>query len=545
MPAKDIKFEEEARNKIAKGAKKLASAVRVTLGPMGRNVLIQNSFGNPHITKDGVTVAKAIDELEDKHENLGAQMLKEVASKTADKAGDGTTTATVLGYGIYSEGLRVVAAGANPMELKIGMELAGKAIVENLKTTSKPIQDAKEITQVATISANGDDTIGKMIAEAMDRVGKDGVITVEEAKTFETTLKVVQGMNFDRGYLSSCFVTNSERLEVEYDEAYVLIYEEKISSMKDFLPILQSVAETSKPLLIIAEDIEGEALATLVLNRLRAGLKVCAIKAPGFGDRRKAMMEDIAILTGAELISEKFGISLKETTVDMLGKVKRVIVKKEETTLVDGYGDPAKIEERIAQIRAEHKASTSNYDKEKLAERLAKLTGGIGVIAVGGHSEVEVGERKDRVDDALSATRAAVEGGILPGGGTALIRCIESLKTLASNLEGDQRTGVELVMRSLSLPLRQIATNAGKEGSIIVEKVLSMKGAEGYNAKTAEFVDMYQSGVIDPTKVTISGIENAISVVGMFLSTAVSVTEREDEDKAAAPAAPAMPPMGY
>lgn len=541
MPAKDIKFKEDARGKILNGAKKLASAVKVTLGPKGRNVLIDKSFGGGHITKDGVTVAKEV-ELEDKHENLGAQMIKEVASKTADKAGDGTTTATVLAEVIYSEGLRMVTAGANPMELKKGIEKGVEAVVSHLKTLSKPIKDSKEITQVATISANGDEEIGAMIAQAMDRVGKDGVITVEEAKTFETTLKVVQGMNFDRGYLSSYFVTNSETLEVEYEDAYVLIYEEKVSSMKDFLPILQTVAETGKPLIIIAEDIEGEALATLVLNRLRAGLKVCAIKAPGFGDRRKAMLEDIAILTGGQFVSKDFGISLDKVTIDMLGRVKKAIVKKEETTLVDGYGPKEKIQERISQIKAEIEKSSSDYDKEKLLERLAKLAGGIAVILVGAATEIEMKEKKDRVDDAQHATKAAVEEGILPGGGTALIRCIKELESLANSLNHDQKIGVEIIMRSLSMPLKQIAQNAGKEGSIIVQKVLELTDNEGYDAKEDLFCNMFEKGIVDPTKVVRCALQFAASVASLLLTTEAIITDEKDEEK---PAAPAAPPMGY
>ncbi|MEL7431086.1 MAG: chaperonin GroEL [Chlamydiota bacterium] len=542
MPAKDIKFREDARSKIAKGAKKLASAVKVTLGPKGRNVLIDNSFGNGQITKDGVTVAKSV-ELEDKHENLGAQMIKEVASKTADKAGDGTTTATVLAEAIYAEGLRQVTAGANPMELKKGIEQAVKTVTAHLKKLSKPIKDSKEIIQVATISANGDETIGKMIAEAMDRVGKDGVITVEEAKTFETTLKVVQGMNFDRGYLSSYFVTNSETLEVEYDDAYVLIYEEKISSMKDFLPILQAVAETGKPLLIIAEDIEGEALATLVLNRLRAGLKVCAVKAPGFGDRRKATMKDIAILTGGEFVSTELGRSLESVELKDLGRVRKAIVKKEETTLVDGNGDKEQIAARVAEIKAERENSSSDYDREKLDERLAKLAGGIAVIEVGAPTELEMKEKKDRVDDAQHATRAGVEEGILPGGGTALVRCIPELETLATTLSHDQKVGAEIIIRSLSMPLRQISENSGKEGSIIVQKVLEMKNNEGYDAQSGEFRDMVEAGIIDPAKVVRLALESAASIAALLLTTEAIITDVKEEEKA--PAVPAAPPMGY
>ena len=441
MAPKNIKFKEEARQKILKGVKTLASAVKVTLGPKGRNVVIDKAYGMPHITKDGVTVAKEI-ELEDKHENMGAQMVKEVASKTADKAGDGTTTATVLAEAIYSEGLRNVAAGANPMGIKRGIEKAVKAVVENLKAMSKPIQDRKEIEQVATISANGDTEIGSIISKAMERVGKDGTITVEEGKGFETTLDVVEGMNFDRGYVSSYFTTNAESQECVLEDAFVLIYEKKIAAMKEFLPILQTVAETGKPLLIIAEDVEGEALATLVVNRLRAGLKVCAVKAPGFGDRRKAMLQDIAILTGGQYISEELGIKLETISIDMLGKVKKAVIKKEDTTLVEGMGKKPDIQERISLLKRQIEESTSDYDKEKLQERLAKLAGGVGIIRVGAVTEIEMKEKKDRVDDAVHATKAAVEEGILPGGGVAFLRSIPLLETLALSLKGDEKVGV-------------------------------------------------------------------------------------------------------
>jgi len=533
MAAKDIKFKEEARQKILKGVRTLASAVKITLGPKGRNVIIDKSYGAPHITKDGVTVAKEI-ELEDKHENMGAQMVKEVANKTADKAGDGTTTATVLAEAIYSEGLRNVTAGANPMELKKGIEKAVHAIVEELKKFSKPIKSNKEIAQVATISANGDIEIGNIIAEAMDRVGKDGTITVEEAKGFETTLEVVEGMNFDRGYLSAYFVTNPETLEAEYEDAFILICEKKISSMKEFLPILQAVAESGRPLLIIAEDVEGEALATLVVNRIRAGLKVCAVKAPGFGDRRKAMLEDIAILTGGQFISEELGIKLDTVTLDMLGKVKKVIIKKEDTTIIGGAGDKKAIKERIALLKRQIEESTSDYDREKLQERLAKLAGGVGVIRVGAATEIEMKEKKDRVDDAQHATKAAVEEGILPGGGIAFIRCIPVLKALALKLEGDQKIGAEIIIRSLSAPLRQIAENAGKEGSIIVQKVSEMKMEEGYDARDDLYVNMFECGIVDPTKVVRCTIQFAASIAALLLTTEAIITEEATEKPAAA-----------
>lgn len=539
MAPKDIKFKEDARQKILKGVRTLASAVKVTLGPKGRNVVIDKSYGAPHITKDGVTVAKEI-ELEDKHENMGAQMVKEVASKTADKAGDGTTTATVLAEAIYSEGLRIVAAGANPMELKKGIEKAVENVVEQLQKASKPIKDSKEIAQVATISANGDTEIGEIIAKAMDRVGKDGVITVEEAKGFETTLDVVEGMNFDRGYLSSYFVTNTESLEAEYEDAYVLIYEKKIASMKEFLPILQAVAESGKPLIIIAEDVEGEALATLVVNRLRAGLKVCAVKAPGFGDRRKAMLEDIAILTGGQFISEELGIKLEKVTVDMLGRVKKAIIRKEETTIVDGAGDKAAIQDRIALIKRQIEETTSDYDKEKLQERLAKLTGGVAVINVGAATEIEMKEKKDRVDDAQHATKAAVEEGILPGGGAAFLRCIPELQKLADTLPHDQKIGMEIIIRALSSPLRQIAENAGKEGSIVVQKVGELKTEEGYDAREDAYGNLFDKGIVDPTKVVRCAIQFAASVAALLLTTEAIITEEKEEEKPAAAGAPAM-----
>ncbi len=535
MAPKNIKFREDARQKILKGVKTLASAVKVTLGPKGRNVVIDAKFGAPKITKDGVTVAKEI-ELEDKHENMGAQMVKEVASKTAEKAGDGTTTATVLAEAIYSEGLRNVTAGANPMDVKRGIELAVNLIIEELKHLSKPIKDSKEIAQVATISANGDADIGSIIAKAMEKVGKDGTITVEEAKGFETTLDVVEGMNFDRGYTSAYFVTNAETLICEYENAYVLIYEKKISSMKEFLPILQAVAETGKPLLIIAEDIEGEALATLVVNRLRAGLKVVAVKAPGFGDRRKAMLEDIAILTGGQFVSEDLGIQLEKVTLDMLGKVKKAIVKKDDTTLIDGAGAKKAITDRVALLKRQITEATSDYDREKLQERLAKLSGGVGVIRVGAATEVEMKEKKDRVEDAKEATKAAVEEGIVPGGGTALIRTIPALEKLIATLHGDVKIGAEIILRSLSYPLRQISENAGKEGSIIVQKVASMKAHEGYDAREDVFGNLVEKGIVDPTKVVRCALQFASSIAGLLLTTEAIITEEEQEKPAAAPA---------
>lgn len=543
MAAKKIKFKDDARQKILKGVQTLASAVKVTLGPKGRNVVIDKSYGSPQITKDGVTVAKEI-ELEDKHENMGAQMVKEVANKTADKAGDGTTTATILAEAIYAEGLKNVTAGANPMELKKGIEKAVSTVVLELGKLSKPIKNTTEITQVATISANGDKEIGEIIAKAMESVGKDGTITVEEAKGFETTLDVVKGMNFDRGYVSSYFVTNPEKLEAELDDAYVLIYEKKISSMKEFLPILQAAAETGKPLLILAEDIEGEALATLVVNRLRAGLKVCAVKSPGFGDRRKAMLEDIAIVTGGEFISEDLGIKLENVTLDMLGRVKKAIVKKEETTLVDGFGIKDEIQKRIDLIRSQIEDSDSDYDKEKLQERLAKLTGGVAVIKVGGATELEVKEKKDRVDDAQHATKAAVEEGILPGGGIAFIRTIKPLDKLIESLSGDEKIGAEIIKKSLLYPLRQIAENAGAEGSLVIQKVLQMKATEGYDASNDTFVDMYEKGIVDPTKVVRCTIQFAASIASLLLTTEAIITEEEQDKETPAPMGPQMG-MGY
>lgn len=532
MASKNIIFREEARQKILKGVSTLADAVKVTLGPKGRNVIIDKSYGAPHITKDGVTVAKEI-ELEDKHENMGAQMVKEVASKTADKAGDGTTTATVLAEAIYSEGLRNVAAGANPISLQRGMRKAVEAVVQKLKKNSKKIKDSHEIAQVATISANNDPEIGRIIAEAMQKVGENGTITIEEAKGFETVLDVVEGMSFDRGYLSAYFMTNPETQECILEDAYVLIYEKKISAVKDLIPLLQAVAGTGKPLLIIAEDVEGEALTTLVVNRLRSGFKVCAVKAPGFGDRRKATLEDIAIITGGQVVSEELGLKLEATTLDMLGKAKKIIVGKENTTVVEGLGDKKRIQERATQIRRQITESESSYDKEKLQERLAKLTGGVGVIRVGAATEVEMKELKDRVEDAQHATAAAVEEGILPGGGVALVRCIPTANELAATLEGDERTGALIIAKSLSAPLRQIVVNAGLEGAIILQQVEKLPDTHGFNALTGEYVDMIGAGILDPTKVVRCALENAASIAGMLITTEALVADNVEEKKPA------------
>jgi chaperonin GroEL len=533
MAAKNIKFKEDARQNILKGVRTLTNAVKVTLGPKGRNVIIDKSYGTPHITKDGVTVAKEI-ELEDKHENMGAQMVKEVASKTADKAGDGTTTATVLAEAIFSEGLRNVAAGANPMDLKRGMEKAVKTIVKELAALSKPIKNQQEIAQVATISANNDHEIGNIIADAMEKVGKDGTITVEEAKGFETTLEVVKGMNFDRGYLSAYFMTNPETQECILENPYILIHEKKISAVKEMIPILQAVAESGKPLLIIAEDVEGEALATLVVNRLRAGLKVCAVKAPGFGDRRKAILDDLAILTGAQVISEELGMKLESTTLEMLGKAKKIIVKKDDTTLVEGQGDKEQMKNRVAQLKRQIEESESDYDREKLQERLAKLSGGVAVIRVGAATEVEMKEKKDRVDDAQHATAAAIEEGILPGGGVAFIRCIPGLHQLAATLDGDEKTGVLIIARALSSPLRQIVENAGQEGSIILQQVEKLPTTHGYNALTGDYVDMFEAGILDPAKVTRCALENAVSIAALLLTTEATVVDIPEEKAASA-----------
>ncbi|MCB1118853.1 MAG: chaperonin GroEL [Chlamydiia bacterium] len=530
MPAKNIKFKEDARHKILNGVRTLAKAVKVTLGPKGRNVILDKSYGTPHITKDGVTVAKEI-ELEDKHENMGAQMVKEVANKTNDKAGDGTTTATVLAEAIYGEGLRNVTAGANPMDLKRGMEKALKTVVAKLEKMSKKVETQTEITQVATISANNDSEIGEMIAHAIEKVGKDGTITVEEAKGFETTVEIVEGMNFDRGFLSAYFMTNPESQECVSEDAYVLIHEKKISTVKDLIPILQAVAETGRPLFIIAEDVEGEALTTLVVNRIRAGLKVCAVKAPGFGDRRKAMLEDIATLTGAQVISEELGHKLEHTTLDQLGKAKRVITTKDDTTVVGGAGDKKSIDERKALIKRQIAETESDYDREKLQERLAKLSSGVAIIRVGAATEVEMKEKEDRVKDAQQATACAIAEGILPGGGTAFVRCITDVRKLCETLQGDERTGADIIARALSAPLRQIAENAGQEGSIILQQVESAKDNNGYNALTGEYVDMLKAGILDPTKVARCALENAVSISSMLLTTEAIVAEEAEEKR--------------
>lgn len=531
MTAKSIKFKEDARQKILKGVRVLADAVKVTLGPKGRNVIIDKSYGKPRITKDGVTVAKEID-LEDAHENMGAQMVKEVASKTADKAGDGTTTATVLAESIFSEGLKNVTAGANPLDLKRGIEKAVKAVVKKLQDLSKKISKTEEIAQVASISANNDKELGDIIAKAMELVGKDGTITVEEAKGFETTLDVVEGMNFDRGYLSAYFMTNAETQECVLDDAYVLVVEKKITAIRDMIPLLQAVAETGKPLLIIAEDVEGEALATLVVNRLRAGLKVAAVKAPGFGDRRKAMLEDISILTGAEMVSEELGMKLENTTIESLGRVKKAVIRKEDTTLVEGAGDKAKIKDRIGLLKRQISETDSDYDREKLQERLAKLAGGVGVIRVGAATEIEMKEKKDRVEDAQHATAAAVEEGVLPGGGVAYIRCMPAVLDLINTLSGDEKTGAQIILKSLSAPLRQISENAGQEGSLIIQQVEKLSGNKGYNALTNEFVDMIEAGILDPTKVARTALENAASVSGLLLTTEALVANIKEENSA-------------
>jgi len=503
--------------------------VKITLGPKGRNVVIEKSFGAPTVTKDGVTVAKEV-ELEDRFENMGAQMVKEVASKTSDVAGDGTTTASVLAQAIYREGSKIVAAGANPMDVKRGIEAAVTAIVNQLKTLSKPTKEQKEISQVGTISANNDETIGTIIAQAMDKVGKEGVITVEEAKGMETTLEVVEGMQFDRGYLSPYFVTDPERMEVVLDSPYILIHEKKISSMKDLLPVLEQIARGGKPLLIIAEEVEGEALATLVVNKIRGTLQVSAVKAPGFGDRRKAMLEDIAILTGGKMIAEELGLKLENVQVKDLGRAKRITINKDDTTIIDGAGTKAAIEGRVAQIRAQVEETTSDYDKEKLQERLAKIVGGVAVINVGAATETEMKEKKARVEDALHATRAAVEEGIVPGGGVALIRCLSSLDAL--KLHGDQAYGVNIIRRAIEEPLRQIAANAGVEGSIVVEKVKGGKGAFGFNAATEEYEDLVKAGIIDPTKVVRTALQNAASVSGLLITTEAMIAEKPKEESA-------------
>ncbi|MGH7407568.1 MAG: chaperonin GroEL [Candidatus Methylomirabilales bacterium] len=529
MPAKQLKYDEEARRAILRGVEKLAHAVVITLGPKGRNVVLDKKFGAPAITKDGVTVAKEI-ELEDPFENMGAQMVKEVASKTSDVAGDGTTTATALAHSIFREGMKNVTAGANPMALKRGVEKAVEAVVEEIKKISKPTKGKKEISQVATISSNNDKAIGDLIADAMEKVGKDGVITVEEAKAMATTLEVVEGMQFDRGYISPYFVTDPERMEVVLENPLILIHEKKNSNMKDLLPILEQIAKMGKPLLIIAEDVEGEALATLVVNKLRGTLSTCAVKAPGFGDRRKDMLKDIAVITGGEVISEELGIKLENIRLDDLGKCKKVVVDKENTTLIEGAGAQKEIEGRIKQLRTQIEETTSDYDREKLQERLAKLAGGVAVIKVGAATEVEMKERKARVEDALNATRAAVEEGIVPGGGVVLLRAAKALDAL--KLEGDEKTGAEIIRRALEEPIRQIAENAGAEGSIVVQKVRDAKGAYGFNAETNAFEDLMEAGIIDPTKVTRVALQNAASIAALLITTECLVTEIPEKEKA-------------
>ncbi len=532
--AKEITFDTAARDRLKRGVDKLADAVKVTLGPKGRNVILDKKFGAPAVTKDGVSVAKEI-ELKDPIENMGAQLVKEVASKTADAAGDGTTTATVLAQAIFNHGIKNVAAGANPMDLKRGIDKAVAAVVEHLKKQSKKIKDSSEIQQVATISANNDETIGKMIADAMDKVGKDGVITVEEAKGTETEVKTVEGMQFDRGYLSPYFVTNTEKMEAELDNPYILIYDKKISGMKELLPILEATVQTGKPLLIIAEEVEGEALATLVVNKIRGALRVAAVKAPGFGDRRKAMLEDIAILTGGQVISEERGYKLENATLDYLGRAEKVIIDKDNTTIVNGAGKKSEIQGRINQIKAQIETTTSDYDREKLQERLAKLSGGVAILYVGAATEVEMKEKKDRVDDALHATRAAVQEGIIPGGGVAYLRAIEALKDVETENE-DQETGVNIIRMALEAPLRIIAENAGQEGSVVVNKVREGKKDFGYNARENKYEEFFSAGIIDPTKVARLALENAASIAGLLLTTEAVVSEiPEEKEPAAAP----------
>jgi len=538
MAAKEVKFSSDAREKMLRGVDLLANAVKVTLGPKGRNVVIDKSFGAPRITKDGVTVAKEI-ELEDKFENMGAQMVREVASKTNDLAGDGTTTATVLAQAIVKEGAKAVAAGMNPMDLKRGVDMAVAAAVADLEARSKPINTSEEVAQVGTISANGESIIGEKIAEAMQKVGNEGVITVEESKALEFELETVEGMQFDRGYLSPYFVTNADKMITELDDPYILLHEKKLSNLQAMLPVLEAVVQSSRPLLIIAEDVEGEALATLVVNKLRGGLKVAAVKAPGFGDRRKAMLEDIAILTGGQVVSEDLGIKLESVTLDMLGTAKRVTISKEETTIVDGAGAKENIEARVGQIKGQIEETTSDYDREKLQERLAKLAGGVAVIRVGGATEIEVKEKKDRVDDALNATRAAVEEGIVPGGGVALLRARDAVSKL-SNDNPDVQAGIKIVLRSLEAPIRQIAENAGVEGSIVVGKITDSNDMKlGFNAQTEEYVDMIAAGIIDPTKVVRTALQDAASVASLLITTEAMVADVPKKE-----AAPAMPGGG-
>jgi len=540
MSAKDIRFSTDARERMMHGVDKLANAVKVTLGPKGRNVIIEKSFGAPRSTKDGVTVAKEV-ELEDKFENMGAQMVREVASKTNDAAGDGTTTATVLAQAIMREGLKAVAAGMNPMDLKRGIDKAVHQVVEAIRAEARDVSSSGEVAQIGTISANGEKEIGDMIAEAMEKVGNDGVITVEEAKSLETELEVVEGMEFDRGYLSPYFITNADKMVCELDEPYILIHEKKLSNLQAMLPVLESVVQSGKPLLIIAEDVEGEALATLVVNKLRGGLKVAAVKAPGFGDRRKAMLQDIAVLTGGQVVSEELGIKLENVSIDMLGRAKRVSITKDDTTVVDGGGDKADIEARVAQIRAQIEDTTSDYDREKLQERLAKLAGGVAVIRVGGASEMEVKERKDRVDDALNATRAAVEEGIVAGGGVSLLRAVNAITVEGDN--ADQEAGIKIVRRALQEPVRQIAQNAGVEGSIVVGKILEKNDPNwGYNAQLDEYCDLVEAGIIDPAKVVRHALQDAASVAALMITTEAGIAEAPKDEKGGG--APDMSGMG-
>ena len=541
MAAKQLLFNDEARRQLLSGVEQLSAAVKATLGPRGRNVVLDKKFGSPLITKDGVSVAKEI-ELQNPFQNMGAQMVREVASKTSDIAGDGTTTATVLAEAIFKQGLKNVTAGANPMSLKRGIDKAVEAIVAKLDTIKKDVSESEQVAQVATISANGDAEIGKIIANAMDKVGKDGTITVEEAKTIETTLDVVEGMQFDKGYLSPYFVNNAEEMTCSLEDAYILINEKKISNLNDMLPVLQAVAKTGKPLLIIAEDVEGEALATLVINKMRGTLNVCAVKAPGFGDRRKAMLEDIAILTGGTLISEDLGIKLDTVGLDKLGKAKRITIEKENTTIVEGAGKQSDILARVNQIRKQIEETTSDYDREKLQERLAKLSGGVAVINVGAATEIEMKEKKARVEDALHATRAAVEEGIVPGGGVALLRAVKALDSL--KLQGDEAVGADIVRRAVEEPLRTLASNGGFEGSVMVNKVLAGKGAEGYDIATGEYVDLLKAGIIDPKKVTRSALQNAASISGLLLTTECLITEIPEKEKPAVPGDGGMDGMG-
>jgi chaperonin GroEL len=543
MPAKQILYSVDARSAIMRGVDQLAEAVKATLGPKGRNVVIDKKFGSPVSTKDGVTVAKEI-ELKDPFENMGAQMLREVASKTSDVAGDGTTTATVLAQAIFREGVKNVTAGGNPMDLKRGIDRAVETVVTEVQKLSRPTKDKKEIAQVGTISANNDPTIGDLIAEAMEKVGKDGVITVEEAKSMDTSLDIVEGMQFDRGYLSPYFVTDAERMEANLQDAYILLHEKKISNMRDLLPILEQIAKMSKPLIIIAEDVEGEALATLVVNKLRGTLQCASVKAPGFGDRRKDMLRDIAVLTGGNVISDDLGIKLENITLNDLGRAKRVTIDKDNTTIVEGAGEAADIEGRVKQIRTQVEETTSDYDREKLQERLAKLVGGVAVINVGAATESEMKEKKARVEDALNATRAAVEEGIVPGGGVAYLRAVPALDKLEADLEGDQRIGVRIVKRALEEPLRYIASNAGAEGSIVVQKVRDLKVQEGYDAASDTYGDMLEKGIIDPTKVTRSALQNAASIAGLLMTTEALVTELPEKDAPAMPGGGGMGGMG-